>query len=320
MSQSFVYRCCGTALVLASAFAFTGCGGGTTPSAAGSVPASAALRPQIPVPRAGSAGRLIYVSDSGSNTVYFYTYPGGKLEGSTDEGISEPQGVCSEQNGDVWVANTGTSQLLKYAHGSIMSSGSLTTSGEYPVGCSVDKKGNVAVSDIISTSDTEGNVEIFKGGKGSATSVTCPNLYRYYFLAYDSKGNIFVDGEDSSYAFAFCEIPSGSTSGEAIALNVNPEFPGEVQWDGKYVAIADQDTGTIDRFLIRGTRGTEKGTLVLDDATGWFSLVSRHRALSFVSQGLGLFKYPAGGSAIKTVPIGGLSEPVGFALSPSTIL
>jgi hypothetical protein len=80
---------------IAAAFALTGCGGGTTPSAAGSIPASVAPRLQIPLPGAGSAGRLIYVSDSGSNTLSFYTYRGGKLEGSTDEGISEPEGLCS---------------------------------------------------------------------------------------------------------------------------------------------------------------------------------------------------------------------------------
>ena len=267
-------------------------------------------------------GRLIYVSDSGTNTAYFYSYRSGKLKGSITSGLSEPQGLCSDPKGNVWVANTAESDVVEYAYGATTPKQTLATTGQYPVGCSVDKKGDVAVSDIISTSDTGGNVEIFKGGKGSPTSVTCPNLDRYYFLGFDSKGNIFVDGEDSSYAFAFCEIPSGGNSGEAIMLNAPPEFPGAVQWDGTYIVIEDQETGAIDRFRIRGTTGTLRGTVVLNGASFGFFLPSRDRVLSFLSgsQGIGFFKYPAGGNAIKTLPLGGLSEPVGFTVSPTSIL
>jgi hypothetical protein len=308
---------------IAAAFALTGCGGGTPPSAPGSVAASALVRPQIPLPGAGSAGRLIYVTDSGTDTLYFYTYRRGKLKGSTSEGLSEPQGLCSEQNGNVFVANTGESDVFEYAHSTITPKQTLATPGEYPVGCAVDEKGDVAVSDIISTSDGNGNVEIFKGGTGSPISVTCPNLAKYYFLAYDKKGDLFVNGFAtlSDGGAGLCEIPSGSTSGEAIALSSTLEFPGEVQWDGKYLVIADQDKATIGRFQIRGLRATLKGTVAFNGSTGvWFFLVSRDLALAFVSQGIGFFKYPAGGNAFKTLQLGSLSEAIGFAVSPTSVL
>lgn len=130
---------------------------------ANSIPASAALRPQIPLPAAGSGGRLIYVSDSETNTLSFYTYRDGKLKGSITAGLSEPQGLCSDQNGNVWLANTGDSNVVEYAHGATAPEQTLATPGQYPVGCSIDNKGDVAVSDIISTSDGNGNVDILRG-------------------------------------------------------------------------------------------------------------------------------------------------------------
>ncbi len=305
---------------IAAAFALTGCGGATTPSAAGNIPAIAALRPQIRLPGAGSMGRLIYVSDAGTNTVSFYTYRGGKLEGSITSGLSEPQGLCSDPKGNVWVANTAESDVVEYAYGATTPKQTLATTGQYPAGCSVDKNGDVAVSDILSTSGGEGNVEIFKGGKGSATSVTCPNLSHYGGVAYDNKGNLFVTGENATDAFGLCEVPNGKTGGEAIRLNTPPESTGNVQWDGTYVAIGD---ATIERFLIRGTKGSLKRTVTLNGTSsgGMFLLPSRGRVLSFESgeQGIGFFKYPAGGNALKTISIVE-SEPIGFTVSPMRVL
>jgi hypothetical protein len=265
-------------------------------------------------------GEYAYISDSGSNNIYVYNYSNGTFGsevGSTDNGISEPQGACASK-GNAWVTNTGTSQVLEFKAPSTTSSGSLTTSGEYPVGCSVDKKGDIAVSDIISTSDTEGNVEIFKGGKGTPTSVTCPNLYRYYFLAYDKKGNIWVDGEDSSYEFAFCEIKAGASSGTAITLNVNPEFPGGVTIAGKNVDILDQDAVTINQYTISGTSGTESGTVTLgggisDPVQDWQAGKKYVLTANAGSANATAFKYPAGGTPTGTVS--GLSEPIGVSVA-----
>lgn len=254
----------------------------------------------------GAGGRLIYVSDSATNSVNFYAYHTGKLEGSLSSGLSEPQGPCSDAKGSVWIANTGDSNVLEYPHGSTIPSQTLAVSGEYPVGCAVDSKGDVAVSDLTSTSDGNGNVEIFKGGKGTPTSVTCPNLAKYYFLAYDDKGNLFIDGfaSLSNSESGLCEIPKGSSAGQAITLSNPPGFPGSVQWDGKYLAIEDQDAGSIGRFQVRGSTGTLKGTVVLNGAYAYgFTLSSKSRALSSGSNGIGIYKYPAGGDPIQTLPI-----------------
>jgi hypothetical protein len=269
-----------------------------------------------------SKGGYAYVSDSGSYELYVYKFSQGQFGsevGSTTSEMNEPQGLCANKS-TVYLANTGASQILMYKAPSLNSSGSLTTSGEYPAGCAVDKKGDVAVSDICnSTSCGPGNVDIFKGGKGTPTSVTCPNLSRYYFIAYDSKSNVFVDGEDASGAFGFCEIPAGKSSGEAITLNQNPEFPGGVQASGKYITILDQDANAIDQYTISGTSGTLAGTVSLgggisDPVTDWITKNGKTVLTANAgSANATSFKYPAGGSPTSTVS--GLSEPIGVTVA-----
>lgn len=199
----------------------------------------------------------IYVDDYGSNVVYVYGYDTktgmfGSEVGSTNSGISGPQGGCANSTGEVYVANTNDTNLLGYKAPSLTSNLTLTDTGEYPVGCAVDSTGDVAVANICnSISCGAGDVAIFKGGTGSPATATCPNLHRYYFISYDAKGNIWVDGESSSYAFAACEIPAGTTSGHAVTFDSAPQFPGAVAWWRKLFLVDDQDAGAIDLFRVK---------------------------------------------------------------------
>src|SRR5579863_8972501 len=60
---------------------------------------------------------LLYVSDVYGNVVYVFNYPQLTPAGVLT-GFNEPEGLCTDQSGDVWVANTLDSQLVEYAHGS----------------------------------------------------------------------------------------------------------------------------------------------------------------------------------------------------------
>ncbi|HEX4014862.1 MAG TPA: hypothetical protein VHX17_13375 [Candidatus Cybelea sp.] len=312
----------------------SGLGSGVTPAAGQHVSGSnfAAKAPLmhgqanvkiVPIsPDKKKAKKYAYVSDSGANELFVYNFANGSFGtavGSTSN-VSQPQGLCALKTA-VYLANTNDSQILVFKAPSTTSSSSLSTTGFFPVGCSVDSKGDVAVSNICTAPycSPEGNVMIFKGGKGTPTTATCPNLARYYFLTYDKKGNIWVDGEDASYAFAFCEIPAGSTNGQAISLNVDPEFPGGVQIGGKNVTILDQDTNTVDEYTISGTSGTLSGSVALgggisDPVGDWITKNGKYVLTANAgSANATSFAYPAGGNPVSTAS--GLVEPIGVAVA-----
>lgn len=274
------------------------------------------LRQAAGVHPAKGGGQFAYISGIYTDEIYVYPYTKGKFgteSGTITSGISEPQGVCANKS-DVWVANTGTSQLLEYPVGKTTSSGSLTDTGEYPTDCTIDKKGDIAISNIESTSGTAGDVVIFAGGKGSGTAVSCSNLHRYYFISYDKKGNLWVDGENSSYGFGFCEIPAGASSGTPITLSQNPSFPGGVEATKKGVTILDQDSSTIDEYKVTGSSGTLSGSIVLDESgddlvTDWFD--GKYILAGNLTTGQGDSFGKKGGAAISTASA---SEALGIAV------
>ncbi len=258
----------------------------------------------------------LYISDSGYNVVWEYGLPSGKETGELT-GFEEPQGECAS-GADWWVSNTEESAIDEYTAGGTTPIATVSDPGEYPVGCSYDKKTkDLAVTNIISTEDGEGSLAVYKNGSGTPTTYTCSNLYRYYFTGYDDKGDLFVDGENSDYGFGFCELPAGSSTLEDITLNVTPEFPGTVQWDGKYVDVGDQDENTLDQYTVSGTSGTEEGSVSLDDISDpvqcWIEKGKKVYCGGAGSAAWFEYAYPAGGSPVKEVS--GLSEPIGATVA-----
>jgi hypothetical protein len=266
------------------------------------------------------SGALLYISDAGFGTVDIYDYSSGKIGSEAGEisGLEEPQGMCSDKKGDVWLANTEESQVLEYAHGATSPKSTLSTTGFYPAGCAVAKKGgNLAVTNICSApSCTEGNLMVFTKAKGTPKSYTCSNLYRYYFDAYDKKGNLFVDGENSDGEFGLCELAKGSSTLTDITVSSPPSFPGAVAWDGKYVAIGDQDEAAVDQYTISGGSATKEGTVSF---SGWSDVVQFTINKGYLigpdagNEAVEVWNYPAGGSPEDTQS--GFSEPIGSAVS-----
>jgi hypothetical protein len=313
--QPLDYRLVASILV---AVMLSACGGiGTQPATA--LPPALAPAAARNAPAGGGLSPLIYVSDVAANTLTFYAYSNGKERGSISSGLSEPQGVCSDASGNVFVANTNDSNVIEYAHGAKTSSQTLQLTGELPAACATSATGILAVANICSSPSCDaGNVAFFAGESGSPTSVTCPNLFRYYFLGYDKKGDLFVDGQNPSGQFSLCEIAKGSSKGKAIRLDKAPAFPGGVQWDGTDLAVQDQGAAVIDRYKIHGTSGKLEGTVTLSGTTsGAFYLTSKKQVLAFVGAELGFFHYPEGGNPTKKLALKGVVDPLGFTVSPS---
>jgi hypothetical protein len=260
--------------------------------------------------------RLLYVSDDGTNDVYVYSYPQGTLEG-TLTGFSFPEGECADKKGDVFIANSDAQTILEYAHGGTTPIQTLSDAGYFPVGCSVDPTtGNLAVANTYNTTFTGGGIAIYQKATGEPTIYTDTELNFPHLCGYDARGNLYADGFNSAFSFAFAEIPKGSSGFTAITLNQSIGFPGQVQWDGKYVAVGDDDASTIYQFTIGGTSGTKAGSTPLNgarDMAQFWIAGTKVIGPDTLDADVGFWNYPTGGSEIKT--ISGLSQPVGATVS-----
>lgn len=290
------------------------------------IPTSFALRPDRGKswmsPEVNASTALLYLSDGNSNDVYIYSWPKLTLVG-TLTGFNLPQGMCVDKSGNVWIDSTLASQILEYAHGGTTPISTLSDPGQYPLGCWVNpRNGDLAVSNISTTNDDPGSIAIYKGATGSPAIYSDPNFERVFFLAYDSNGNLFVDGYNSSQVFQMAKFKRKVFTPITIS-GAKINFPGGVFTKGSKLSVGDQSGSDGNSIVYQITEtGTVTGTTQLLktlDCIQYF-IYGRTLKQKIISPNavsptdVNIYRYPAGGDPIKT--INGLSLPIGSAVSP----
>ncbi|MBV8067256.1 MAG: hypothetical protein JO113_04705 [Candidatus Eremiobacteraeota bacterium] len=240
-----------TLSVLVAATLSAGCGDGLqtsaahnsagVPAIAGAFHAFAGVRPPGPAhpslhkswvsADARRERRLLFASDSGLDEVDIYSLPGMKLEGQlTGAGFNNPQGMCSDTAGDVYVTETNNTEIDEYSHaGSLLAR--YPDSIGFPIGCAVDPAtGNLAVTDIVNDGSGPGQVLIYSNPSTQPKLVSNPSQYFYYFAGYGPKSSLWVSGMNASggYMLSRCSASSCSTIGLSGGTVY---YPGAVQWD-----------------------------------------------------------------------------------------
>lgn len=272
----------------------TGCRGGLT----GAVPANPGTAVDA---RPDNAKDLLYLSDVSTNDVDVYSFPQGRPV-ATLTGFGKPRSECSDSAGNVWIADISGYDVLEYARGGTAPIESISTPGA-PRGCSVDPvTGALAV-----TSNAKGVVlsVVHRAGRRWRDPIEFGDsaMHDVAFCGYDAKGNLFVDGLDKSNKFRLDELVRAAKSLTNVTVSQAIESPGQVQWDGKHVAIGDAgiSPAKIYQFAIRGGTATKVGATTLD---GTRSVRQSWIAGSTIigpdfGKNVGFWNYPAGGSATK---------------------
>jgi hypothetical protein len=265
---------------------------------------------------------LLYLSDVGTDDVYVYSYPKGTLVG-TLTGFANPLRECSDQDGDVFITNTGDKDILEYRHGDKSPVATLRDHGQIPVDCAIDPgSGNLAVTNYGPTGYNVGSVSIYKHARGVAKIYKDPQLIAYLFCAYDNAGNLFVNALNFNYDYVFVELPKGATKFERIRLDHSFIGWGSVQWDGKYVAIGDGAT-TVYRFVVKQNKAREAGVIHLRRATNVVQFWIQGRTVigpdgpDGGNKDVGFWNYPRGGDATQTLS-GPFENPSGATVSQAS--
>jgi hypothetical protein len=271
---------------------------------------------------------LLYVSDGVSGNIFVLSYPGGKQVGEVT-GLNEPEGSCVDKAQDVFVVIHGSQHINEYRHGGTKPIARLQDPAGpagSPLGCTINPiTGDLAVTNEIGSSEGSSNygppnVAVYGGARGKPTIYADSNLGTFWFCSYDDKGNLFVDATDDSNNTVLVELPKGGKIFANVAIQQTINNPGGVQWDGKYVAVADRTASSgnavVYRFAVKHGKGVEIGATELDkdDYVISFWIQSRNLIGGNGSDGtLQFWNYPAGGTATKT--ISGFHNPAAMAVS-----
>lgn len=309
--SGYAFGICAAAAILA------GCSGSQAPiGTPGVMQQSRAITPQAGgdgswmLPEAKTED-LLYATNV--YTVTVYDYKTGKHVGTLKH-FYGPEYECSDAIGDVFITNGG--DLLEYAHGGKKSIATFSTSGYYPFGCAVDPTtGNLAVT-LGRGGSYSGEVAVYPQAKGTPT-IYGSSTIQFAFCGYDNAGNLFLDGWFTAGGITFLELPSGGSSFETVTLNQEFYSPGAVQWDGKYLAVGDDQVQKIYQFSISGSSGTLQGTTNLGSSQTVVQWWIRGGTVVGADDGpstVWYWKYPAGGSPTKSITKN-LFHPVGITLS-----
>jgi hypothetical protein len=235
-----------------------------------------------------------------TSQMFIYTYPRLKRLFVLYPAV-QPENECSDRRGDVFVA-TGDG-LMEYQHAGVSP---IATIGIESEGCSVDPvTGNLAVVQYGY------GIRIFRPRKlGWHLPVTRTPPFQAMSCAYDDHGNLFADGSTGSTGYLeLAEMPKGTKTFVSINVNQPVSAAGSVQWDGKHLAVTDSDASPpiIYRYSISGSAATLVGTTKLSGATevGETWIFNGHviAAVYSSNSGVGIWKYPGGGSPVNTISI-----------------
>jgi hypothetical protein len=197
---------------------------------------------------------LAFISDFTNNVVYEADNIGqcaGPLQG-----FNEPQGMTVDKQGNLWVANTGASNVLEFKHNQYNQPPALTLNdpGYLPADVCVDRQGNVAVTNI-ETDNGVGAIVFYAPGAVNPTGMASnANFPSPRFCAFASNGNLAFDDLDANGGTNLGLVYAGNVNNMNAPINTltitnQIGFPGGVQvptWGG--LAVLDQTGLVIDNY------------------------------------------------------------------------
>jgi hypothetical protein len=264
---------------------------------------------------------LLYASSIYNCDVYVFAYPRGKLVQTLnicELGFGPAFGLCTDTEGDVFMAMGEGFSIFKFAHGGTEPTAQLEDDSLLPVGCSVDQKtGDLGVA------SAEGNVAVFKNASGTPQIYSLANVAGFFFCTFDDRGNLFVDGDHNDRSFALAELPKGGSALREITVSANLGSGSALQWDGRHVAIGGTQGSnefTLDRIRVSGSVAKVVGSTTLDAAPNTavpFQFWIRNGTVIEPENGnaeIGFWNYPGGGDQTKGIQIAG-SSLVGVTVS-----
>jgi hypothetical protein len=276
---------------------------------------------------------LIFVSDAADGVIDIYPQAGKnqKMAGQIT-GLTQPQGITTDKNGDLYIANTNSSNVLVYAPPYTGAPKmTIRDAGEFPADVAISNAGVVAITNICSAPkcrlDT-GNVVLFAKGstKSCATvSYSGSDFTRVMFAEFDKNGVLYIDGMNSGYQTSFGLVTGGCNATTITSLDYvyTVSFPGGIQIDkAGNIAFCDPINQVVDTFAppVNGGFGAPVSTTPLTGSispVGIAILASGAALYATDPGGTGLaeeYQYTAGGTAENTIAVGG--QPVGIAVTP----
>jgi hypothetical protein len=269
----------------------------------------------------------VMLSDFNNSAVYIYD-ESGTLQATYTSGLLNPQGMTTDRQGNLYVANTDASNIEVFASGNPNPVATWNDTEQYPVDIDVRNNGAFgAATNIFSPTGAPGSVSLFRNGVMTA-NVTDPAFDEVFFGAFDKGGNFYFDGINTSGEVFIAVIPHANLKGpwtvQYLSTDNSLEFPGGVQVDNNgNISVDDQEAFAIYTYAppSGGSLGAPISTTSLsgseDPVTFTFKTHNNNLYTGDISNVSNEYKFSAGGSPENSITCSACSELIGTAVTPA---
>lgn len=200
------------AIIVAISVALTGCAAGGSSVEPLGVRAPTVRAPAI-APRPGATGELIYGCALNSSTCVWFNKGTDAIAGQLS-GLSDPQGIgVDPASGDLFIANTAASDIVKFAPGSTTPLATFSDPGEFPVDAVVGSDGDVYVANFSTTSRGPGTVVVYDAAGNVLRTLTDPRVMQGESVTLDENTDLVFCFRNTS-RFGECDdFPGGRGHG-----------------------------------------------------------------------------------------------------------
>lgn len=259
-------------------------------------------------PNGGS--QLLYVSNKANSVIDIFSVPGYSRAGRITNGIEEPEGIATDQSGNLYVANVDGASVTVYKPGTTSPSRTLNSS-HTPDDVTVATNGDVFVG------DQGGGVDVYAPGASSpSTRLTNPGLSVVRGVAVDVKNNVYAAGTNASSKGVVIEYANMSGGGTNLGLQDLQSPLGVLIDNNDDVVVSDVGAGKI--FIY--PQGKTSPSSEISVANPHRSNFNQSENLIYVPQGAGgdvdVLDYPSG-TSVTSFSVGSFAS--GVALSPAPI-
>ena len=166
----------------------------------------------------------------------------------------------------------------------------------------------------------DSSIDIWQNAQGTPTTYTPP--FSPWTIAYDNRGNLWVDSNASEETLLLAELPKGASQFKTFTLDKRTDGVGSLQWDGRYVAVLINDQNNrighhqlLYRLRIKGQKATVVAVVPLRrmEPGGFFWVQGGTLIGTFRHGEIGFWHYPNGGPDYKEIT--GLQGPWGITIS-----
>lgn len=292
----------------------TSCASPDAQSASPTYAANSALTPRSVHAKRSSNSSLLYVVMR-QGVVDILSYPQCEKLGTLKSAAHTTAPVVANRtNGRILINVRGS--LDEYAHGGQKPIAQIHPTPSYgdAVHYAFDPtSSDIAVSFQSDFGSVSGTVGVYPTPSSQPTVYTVPGMSYPKYLGYDTEGDLFVDGSNDGRAnLVLAELAKGTQQFRQLSFDAtNLTNMGSIQWDGDYIAVADGNS--IYRLQVSGTSAAVAGKTTLvgawaDAPNFWIqdgTALGDHLSRTHLHNGrlLGLWHYPKGGSAYKSVDL-----------------